>query len=318
MFLTQKTGDMKRIIEIRNLSISQIEAQKQILNDINFFIKQGEIFCLVGESGSGKTTLALSIIKLIPRSFRITSGQIIMEGHDILKMSEKEIRSIRGKKIGMIFQDPGAYLDPLFTIGTHLRESLHYTTTDSQTLINRALEEVELEHDIQNTYPHQLSGGQQQRVMIAMALINKPSLIIADEPTTALDVVTTQQIINLLNNLKARYNPGMLFITHDIDLAMRIGMRIGIMYGGYIMEIFNPVKDKPVHPYTRILTGDMEEKIPKIPETEIQSKQEFFNTCPFFIKCPEKTIECKNKIQFYWRDEETGIRCIRYGRSSAM
>ncbi|MCM8815936.1 MAG: ABC transporter ATP-binding protein [Candidatus Omnitrophica bacterium] len=306
---------MNKIIEIKNLSVCAIT--KSILNDINLFIKRGEIFCLVGESGSGKTTLALSIIKLLPKNFKIISGQIIFENQDILKMSESEIRTIRGRKIGMIFQDPGAYLDPLFTIGVHLQEALHNKIVDYKKFIERALEEVELEPDIQNTYPHQLSGGQQQRVMIAMALINKPSLIIADEPTTALDVLTTQQIIKLLNSLAARYNIGMLFITHDIALAMKIGKRIGIMYGGYILEIFNPATQVPIHPYTKILTGQIEEKTETSALTTLNQK-EITEMCPFFEKCPERKIECRTKLPFYWKDNETGNRCIKYGRNSAM
>ncbi|MCX7705741.1 MAG: ABC transporter ATP-binding protein [bacterium] len=316
MFLTPKTGNMTKILEVKNLSVSRIEKTKlsPILNDINLFIKKGEVFCLVGESGSGKTTLALSIIKLIPKSFKISTGQIILDNFgDILKMSEKKLRSIRGEKISMIFQDPGAYLDPLFTIGVHLREALHRNTADYQTLINQTLREVGLEQNIQNAYPHQLSGGQQQRVMIAMALINNPALIIADEPTTALDVLTTQQIISLLNNIRLKYNTSMLFITHDIDLALKIGMRIAIMYSGYLMEIFKTCMDTPLHPYTKILTGTSQAKIGTITD-----RQKTDDICPFFAKCPEKELRCKQKIPFFWKDDETGIRCIKYGRTPTV
>lgn len=320
MCLTQKTGNMIKSIEVKALSVSRVEKTRlfPILCDINLFIKKGEIFCLVGESGSGKTTLALSIIKLLPKSFKIISGEILIDNQDILKLSEKEIGRIRGKKISMIFQDPGAYLDPLFNIRVHLQEALHGKSSDQQNLISQALKEVGLDEEIQNTFPHQLSGGQQQRVMIAMALINKPSLIIADEPTTALDVLTTQQIINLLNDIRLKYNPGMLFITHDLNLALKTGSRTGIMYSGYIVEIFRPAKEKPSHPYTKILLGLTEENYAKFRSSGIPGETKYLEKCPFFEKCPEKTVECQKKIPFFWKDEETGIRCIKHGRTSQM
>ncbi|MCM8788309.1 MAG: ATP-binding cassette domain-containing protein, partial [Candidatus Omnitrophica bacterium] len=171
MCLIQKTGEMEQILEIKNLSVLRIEKTKSvsILNDINLIVKKAEMFCLVGESGSGKTTLAFSIIRLLPKGFKIASGEILINGKNILGINEQSMRNLRGKEIGIIFQDPSAYLDPLFTVGAHLQESFHGKIENQKELISLALEEVGLEPEVQTVYPHQLSGGQQQRVMIAMA-----------------------------------------------------------------------------------------------------------------------------------------------------
>jgi len=305
---------MEKILEIRNLAV--VRKQKvnsvPVLNDINFVIEKDELFCLVGESGCGKTTLALSIMKLLPKSFAVKSGEIYVNGKNVLAMDEKSIRNIRGKEMSIIFQDPGAYLDPLFTIGLHMKEAFHEEIKTPREMMINALKEVGLEPYVLHNYPHQLSGGQQQRVMIAMALINKPPLIIADEPTTALDILTTYQIINLLNTIREKYHPGMLFITHDLKLATRIGTRTGIMYNGYIVEIFIPGKTKPVHPYSSILMGAVHKHF-TISKTMLSRQSDI---CPFFEKCPEKEIECQKQIPFVWNKDMTGIRCIKHGRNS--
>ena len=310
---------MEYVLKIVNLAVSRRERTQLIpvINDINFFVEKGELFCLVGESGSGKTTLALSIMRLLPKSFVVTSGEILLNGQNILNMNEQSIRSIRGKDISIIFQDPGAYLDPLFTVGVHLQEALHGTTEDKNQLITKTLKDVGLEPEIQLVYPHQISGGQQQRVMIAMALINNPSIIIADEPTTALDVLTTRQIINLLSKIREKYHPAIFFITHDLELAMSIGIRIGIMYKGHIVEIFRPDREKPLHPYSGILLGNIDKKYfnEKIP---VSSQTDINDWCPFFEKCPEREQKCQKKIPFIWHDSLTGIRCIKHGRTHQM
>ncbi|MCM8814679.1 MAG: ABC transporter ATP-binding protein [Candidatus Omnitrophica bacterium] len=311
------------MLEIKNLSVLRIERKKSvpILNDINFAVKEGEMFCLVGESGSGKTSLALSIIRLLPKSFKIAYGEILINGKNILGINERSMRNIRGKEISIIFQDPAAYLDPLFTIGTHLQESFHGKMANKKELISLALQEVGLDSEIQTVYPHQLSGGQQQRVMIAMALINKPSIIIADEPTTALDVLTTRQIISLLNAIRLKHSPAMLFITHDLELAMEIGTRIGIMYRGNIVEIFRPGVQKPYHPYSKILLGTIERKNSKL--VVGVEKNKFYNeqisqVCVFFDMCDEKEENCKKIIPFIWHNNETGVRCIKSGRNTQV
>ncbi|HOK79463.1 MAG TPA: ABC transporter ATP-binding protein [bacterium] len=307
---------MEKILEIKNLSVIRKQKEKfvPVLNDINFSIEKDELFCLVGESGCGKTSLALSIMKLLPKSFTVKSGEIFVNGKNILAMDEQSIRSMRGREMSIIFQDPGAYLDPLFTIGVHMKEAFHGDTKQQQVLMTSALKEVGLEPYMLHSYPHQLSGGQQQRVMIAMALINKPSLVIADEPTTALDILTTYQIINLLDTIRKKYHPGMLFITHDLKLATKIGTRTGIMYNGYIVEIFIPGKTRPAHPYSSILMGT-EYKYSRISEATLSWQSDI---CPFFEKCPERDSECEKQIAFTWYQDMTGIRCIKHGRNSQV
>jgi len=315
MYWTQKTGNMEQTLDIKNLCVVRTDGTQifPVVNNIIFSIEKGDFFCLVGESGSGKTTLALSIMRLLPRSFKILSGNIILCGKEITAVDEKTIRSVRGKLVSMIFQDPGAYLDPVFNINQHLQESFHGNWPEFQELRIKALKEVGLDVEILQSYPHQLSGGQQQRVLIAMALINNPSLIIADEPTTALDAITTKQIMALLNRIRLEHNPAMLFITHDLNLALNVGTRIGIMYRGYIIEIFNPHRENPRHPYAKTLLGYIEEK-----QTNGNFNADFVDsfsqreTCVFFDRCPERKPACAKKIPFRWYDEKTGIRCIKY------
>lgn len=322
MYLTQKTGKMTRVLEIKNLCVARTDGIKffPVLNDIELSIFKGELFCLVGESGSGKTTLALSIMRLLPKSFRILSGKIILDEKEITDAGETTLRSIRGKCISIIFQDPGAYLDPLFNVEVHLQEAFHGKKEMFHQLKIKALKEVGLEPEILSSYPHQLSGGQQQRVLIAMALINNPSVIIADEPTTALDVLTTNQIIDLLDRIRIKHNPCMLFITHDLNLAQNIGTRIGIMYRGCIVEIFRPDKEKPLHPYAKILMGYYsKEEFSGIYYKEVSSSErKKTEKCIFFDLCPERETACERKVDFVWRDETTGIRCIKHERNSQV
>ncbi len=321
MCLTRKTGKMEQVLEIKNLCVVRTDGVKffPVLNDIELSIYRGEMFCLVGESGSGKTTLALSIMRLLPKSFRILSGKIILCKKEITDTNENILRRLRGNLVSIIFQDPGAYLDPLFNVDKHLQESFHGKQEEFHELKIKTLKEVGLEPEILSSYPHQLSGGQQQRVLIAMALINNPSVIIADEPTTALDVLTTRQIIRLLDRIRAKYNPGMLFITHDLNLALDTGTRIGIMYRGYMVEVFRPQEGKPLHPYTRILMGYSDEKSSDILSNETPQHDRKTEKCVFFERCPEKEEAiCARKIGFTWRNETTGIRCIKHERNSQV
>ncbi|MCL5408868.1 MAG: ABC transporter ATP-binding protein [Candidatus Omnitrophica bacterium] len=252
---------MEKIIQMADLSISRFTISGEWLNiidNIDLDIFKNEIFCLVGESGSGKTTLALSILKLLPFSFETINGSILFEGKDIIKMNKDEIQKIRGKKISMIFQEPSAYLNPLMISGEQIKESLKENEKDKKSRVIDILKEVGLEENHYFSYPHQLSGGMQQRVMIAMAIINKPSLLLADEPTTALDVLTIHQIIHMLKELQKKYGMSILFITHDLSIGIEIADRIGIIYKGGIVEIFKPDRlENLSHPYSRKLFNSM-------------------------------------------------------------
>jgi microcin C transport system ATP-binding protein len=249
---------------VRDLSVAFSQGGKvsTAVDHVSFDIAKGETVALVGESGSGKSVSALSVLKLLPYpSASHPSGQILFDGQDLLSLSEKELRSVRGNKITMIFQEPMTSLNPLHTIEQQIVEvlSLHRGMRDRQAR-ERTLEllrEVGIREPEKRlgAYPHQLSGGQRQRVMIAMALANEPDLLIADEPTTALDVTVQAQILELLAELKARKGMSMLFITHDLGIVRKVADRVCVMTKGKIVET-GPTKDifaDPQHEYTRHL-----------------------------------------------------------------
>ncbi len=252
------------LLSVRDLSVAFSQGGKvsTAVDHVSFDIAKGETVALVGESGSGKSVSALSVLKLLPYpSASHPSGQILFDGQDLLSLSEKELRSVRGNKITMIFQEPMTSLNPLHTIEQQIVEvlSLHRGMRDRQAR-ERTLEllrEVGIREPEKRlgAYPHQLSGGQRQRVMIAMALANEPDLLIADEPTTALDVTVQAQILELLAELKARKGMSMLFITHDLGIVRKVADRVCVMTKGKIVET-GPTKDifaDPQHEYTRHL-----------------------------------------------------------------
>jgi len=226
---------------------------------VSYDVMPGEILGLVGESGCGKTVSALSILRLIPSPpGKISSGRILFEGEDILKMGEDEIRHIRGNKIGMIFQEPMTSLNPVLTIGRQLTETLElHLKMDSQAATQRAIELLEMvgipeaKSRIKD-YPHQFSGGMRQRVMIAMALSCNPKLLLADEPTTALDVTIQAQILELLTRLTRELGTSVIIITHNLGVVARYADRVNVMYAGRVIESASAVElyHKPKHPYT--------------------------------------------------------------------
>jgi len=228
------------------------------VDDISFNINQGETFCLVGESGCGKSVTALSIMGLVAEPGNIISGSIIFEGQDLLKIKKKEMQRLRGNKLAMIFQEPVSSLNPVLKVGEQITEilSLHKNFSDS----DARDKSIELFRDVGipapeiriDDYPHQMSGGMCQRVMIAMALCCNPRLIIADEPTTALDVTIQAQIINLMNSIKDKYNASIMLITHDLAVVAEMAQVVAIMYAGKIVEQtdINTLFASPMHPYT--------------------------------------------------------------------
>lgn len=252
------------LLEISQLSIAfqQGEHRTQALSDVSFSLYPGETFALVGESGSGKSVTAQAVLKLLPNSITdYQSGQILFEGKDLLKCSEAVLRNIRGNRIGMIFQEPLTALNPLHTVAQQIGEVLQlHKKLRGVALRNRIIELLHLvgipnpEHRL-NSYPHQLSGGQRQRVMIAMALANNPSILIADEPTTALDVTIQKQIMQLLQELQRKLGMTILMITHDLGIVRRYAHRVGVMTQGRIVEINTTEElfNHPKHPYTRML-----------------------------------------------------------------
>ena len=251
----------KDILRINNLSIgSKVDTKLNLVDDISFSVKSGKTTCIVGESGSGKSLTALSIIRLLSPQLKM-SGEILFNNEDICKMSELEIREKRGLDIAMIFQEPMTSLNPVLTIGYQIKEAIAVHSDLPNNEINNKVEEllmlVGIPIERVSSYPDELSGGQRQRVMIAMSMSCNPKLLIADEPTTALDVTVQAQILKLLDDLKSKLNMSMLFITHDFGVVEDIADDVIVMFKGKIVERgkVNQVLKKPNHPYTKALLG---------------------------------------------------------------
>ena len=251
----------KNILKINNLSITtKVNTNLYLVDSISFSVKEGKTTCIVGESGSGKSLTALSIIRLLSPQLKM-SGEILFNNEDICKMSELEIRQKRGLDIAMIFQEPMTSLNPVLTIGYQIKEAITVHSDSPNNEINKKVEEllmlVGIPIERVNSYPDELSGGQRQRVMIAMAMSCNPNLLIADEPTTALDVTVQAQILKLLDDLKSKLNMSMLFITHDFGVVEDIADDVIVMFKGKIVErgVVNQVLKKPKHPYTKALLG---------------------------------------------------------------
>ncbi len=254
---------MGTLLEVKHL-VTQFKVDKnKIINAVDhssFTINDGETLAIVGESGSGKSVTALSIMQLVPNPpGHIESGEIIFQGKDLLKMNNSQIRSIRGNQISMIFQEPMTSLNPVYTIGQQITESIrlhmHLNKKDAQDRAVELLRKVQIPDAEKRlkTYPHQLSGGMRQRVMICMALSCAPKLLIADEPTTALDVTIQAQILDLIRSLSASEGTSVLFITHDLGVVADIAQRAIVMYAGCVMEMgeVRAMFRNPLHPYTQ-------------------------------------------------------------------
>jgi oligopeptide/dipeptide ABC transporter ATP-binding protein len=313
---------MEEILKLENVYVGNEELK--ILRNINFSVKRNEIVSIVGESGCGKSMTLRTIIKLLPKNLKILNGDIIFEGIRIKDLKEKEMNKIRGEKIGMIFQEPSSYLNPLFTIGNQIEEAVrgNFKKGERKERVMKILKEMGLSANVYYQYPHQLSGGMQQRAMIAMALINNPSLLLADEPTTALDVTTAFSIINLLKNLVSEHNLSILFVTHDISLANYISDRIIVMYAGIIVENgkAKEIYENPLHPYTRKLIECLPEKYKKgerikIIEGEVPSFKNLPPGCPFFQRCDYKMKICEERIPGEINFGNRILRCFKYGNT---
>lgn len=289
-------------LEIKGLTVEYTgEQPNHVLNHINLKLQPGEVLCLVGESGCGKTTLGLAVMGLLPKTASIESeSSIYFENQDMLKISNDELRRIRGKKIAMIFQDPMTSLNPVESIESHMREMMkdHGFEIDDSAIFY-AIESVGINKERIRSYPHQLSGGMRQRVMIALALLLNPSIIIADEPTTSLDVLVEAQILDTFNGLRKRRNLSMIFITHNFGVVAQIADRVAVMYAGEIVEVADVLQifDKPLHPYTEGLMRSVpdldkiDRRIVPLPGSA-PSLLRIENACSFRERCPYAFKKC--------------------------
>lgn len=251
---------MTELLKIEELTVAPANASdRKLVNMVSFSIKPGRTTCVVGESGSGKSLTALSVMGLLSKQLVRTHGRVLFQGKDLASLSPEEMRKIRGRQIGMIFQEPMTSLNLVLTIGFQigepLTEHLGYKGNELKTMVGELLEQVGIPAHRANSYPDELSGGQRQRVMIAMSIACKPLMLIADEPTTALDVTVQSQILNLLDGLKASMNMGMLLITHDFGVVSDVADDVVVMFRGNVVEA-GPVAEvlnNPQHPYTKAL-----------------------------------------------------------------
>ena len=301
------------LLQVKNLhtSFAVSSGEVRAVNGVSFNLDRGKVLGIVGESGSGKSVTAYSIMRILVEPGRITEGQILFNGDDIVKYSKRQMREFRGSRISIIFQDPMTSLNPVYTVGNQLREAilLHTNRTHKQAQ-ERALEMLELVGVNQpdkrlKQYPHELSGGMRQRVMIAMALACEPDILIADEPTTALDVTIQAQIINTFEELQQKLGIAYLFIAHDLLVVQHISRRIAVMYLGRIVEIADSDEliTHPIHPYTQSLISAIPVPDPdtartrhRIPlEGDVPSPMNMPTGCAFRTRCRYCTEKCKHE-----------------------
>lgn len=309
------------IYTVENLSIQF--AQNYVVHDVSFNLEKGKIFCLVGESGSGKSMTALSLLKLLPDQAFCTAKTFDFLGTDILKASDKDLYSIRGKEISMIFQEPMTSLNPVFKVSSQIMETLQYhlklSKQEARTICLELCEKVGIPLEKVDEYPHKLSGGMRQRIMIAMALACSPKLLIADEPTTALDVTIQGQILALLKKLVQEKEMAMLFITHDLGIVSELADTVGVMYAGELVEMasahdfFTSAK----HPYSKALISCLP-KIKNNPERlniiqgtvpKPSAKRDY---CAFRDRCAHKTPQCNHKQELKALSDTRFVRCSLY------
>lgn len=321
----------KKLLEIKDLSVTYKVEDGIVyaVNDLNLVVHNKETLGFVGETGAGKTTTAMAIMRLIPSPpGEITKGQIIFDGEDLLQKSQRQMRSILGQDISMIFQDPMTSLNPAMTVGDQIVEMLllHKSVNKKQAWEEacQMLELVGIKRERAKDYPHQFSGGMKQRVVIAIALACSPKLIIADEPTTALDVTIQAQVMDLMRDLKNKLGTSMILITHDLGIVAEICDKVAIMYAGGVVEYATKEKlyNEPAHPYTKGLFNS----IPKLDVDEEWLEEidglppeptEVIPGCAFSPRCSKCMEICKQKKPgITYLDDDHYVRCFLYEKQA--
>ncbi len=321
------------LLEVKNLK-TEFKLKKGVVNavdDISFSLDKGKILAIVGESGSGKSVTSLSIMGLLQEPGRVAEGEILFKGKDLLKMSKAEKRSVRGNQISMIFQEPMTSLNPVYRIKDQIMESImtHMKVSKKEAL-KRTIEMLEIvgipsAEKRANDYPHQMSGGMRQRVMIAMALIGNPELLIADEPTTALDVTIQAQILDLLYHMREKFNMAVMLITHDLGVVSEAADHVIVMYCGKIVEEaeVRELFENPLHPYTLGL-------LRSIPKLEDESEEPLYmikgmvpnplnmpEGCPFSDRCDRCMEVCRQEMPKLVEKDGHKVRCFLYDTEKA-
>ncbi len=313
-------------LEIRDLSVHYVleEETVQAVNGISISLDEGESLGVVGETGAGKTTTALAILGLLPKvTGRVAGGSIEFEGKDLVRASEQEMQKIRGNRISMIFQDPMTSLNPIFTVGEQIAEALEvHSDLSKQAALERAgdmLELVGISRTRMGEFPHQFSGGMKQRVVIATALACSPKLLLADEPTTALDVTIQAQVLRMIRELKERMNTSLVLISHDLGVVAQICDRVAIMYAGEIVEVgaLAEVFERPMHPYTEGLFNS-------IPRLDVERRRlspigglmpdptALPPGCVFHPRCPYAQPLCSQRKPSVVEREGRRIACLMH------
>jgi peptide/nickel transport system ATP-binding protein len=292
------------------------------VDDVSFHIGRGETLGLVGESGSGKSMTALSIIRLVPAGARIAAGRIVLDGRNLLELDDESMRRVRGRRIGFVFQEPMVALDPVYTIGYQIAETLAVHDLARGAAARRRavelLEAVRVPDPARRAkeYPHQLSGGLRQRAMIALALCAEPALVIADEPTTALDVTVQAEVLDLLRDMRRQFNLSLLLITHDLGVVAEMADRVAVMYGGRLVEQARVAElfATPAHPYTRGLLasipgGRKGDRLASIPGT-VPALGQLPTGCAFAPRCPDRFAPCDAQPRVTALSATHDVRCF--------
>ena len=326
---------MPDILHVENLSVDYATPSSVVhaLRNVSLTVNEGEVLSLVGESGSGKSTFALAVSRLLPpNATLLKGGRVFFRGEDLMRLKKSQIRQVRGTGIFMIFQNVFLSLNPLMKIKRQVTEAINVRSKRASEKLERRQEDSEVAsilksvrigdaEDVMERYPHQLSGGQNQRIMLAMALAEKPSLLIADEPTTALDVTTQAQVLLLLKEIREKSKMSIIYVTHDLAVAASISERIAVLYGGMVQEIgpARQILSDPKHPYTLGLIKSIPSKAKNEgPLDAIKgafSWDDVGDVCAFAPRCPLARGACRKGIPALNQLGRTQIRCINYGET---
>jgi len=326
---------MANILDVENLSVDYATPSSVVhaLRNVSLTVNEGEVLSLVGESGSGKSTFALAVSRLLPpNATLLKGGRVLFRGRDVMQLKKPQIQQVRGTGIFMIFQNVFLSLNPLMKIKRQVTEAINVRSKRTSEKLDKTASESEVAsilksvrigdaEDVMERYPHQLSGGQNQRIMLAMALAEKPSLLIADEPTTALDVTTQAQVLLLLKEIKMKSKMSMVYVTHDLAVAASISDRIAVLYGGMVQEIgpARQILSDPKHPYTLGLIKSIPSKTKS--EGPLDAINGAFNwdavgdVCAFAPRCPLAREACTKGIPTLNQLDQTLIRCLNYGET---